>query len=193
MNYPLFWKTASPVRKRIYSIIFMLVLAIVVTILGSLVPLNAQDAKQISDTINQTRNEGLTKGNLIPSILLNNFGLCLAMFIPVAGAFFGLFVLFSTGIAIGAEIQVQSTTAASAPILNISPTTAIVGLIVFGLVFLLEYVSYSIAIAESIWLYKRLRQRQWKELKNAAKFIGIVAGFLIVGAVIETWLIMTIG
>jgi hypothetical protein len=171
----------------------MLVLAIVVTIFGSLVPLNAQDAKQISDTINQTRNEGLANGNLIPSILLNNFGLCLAMFIPVAGAFFGLFVLFSTGIAIGAEIQVQRATAASAPILNISPTTAIVGLIVFVLVFLLEYLSYSIAIAESIWLYRRLRQRQWKELKNATKFIGIVAVFLIVGAVIETWLIMIIG
>lgn len=193
MNYPLFWTTASPMRKRIYSIIFMLVLAILVTILGSLVPLNAQDAKQINDTINQTRTEGLANGNLIPSIFLNNFGLCLAMFIPVVGAFFGLFVLFSTGIAIGAEIQVQSATVASTPILNISPTTAILSLIVFGLVFLLEYVSYSIAIAESIWLYRRLRQRRWKELKNAAKFIGIVAIFLIVGAVIETWLIMTIG
>jgi hypothetical protein len=193
MNFPLFWKTASPVHKRIYSIIFMLVLAITVTILGSLVPLNAQDAKQINDTINQTRTEGLANGNLIPAIFLNNFGLCLAMFIPIVGAFFGLFVLFSTGIAIGAEIQVQSATAASAPILNITPTTAIISLIVFGLVFLLEYVSYSIGIAESIWLYRRLRQRQWKELKNAAKFIGIVAIFLIVGAVIETWLIMTIG
>ena len=193
MNYPLFWKTASPMRKRIYSIIFMLILATIVTILGTLVPLNIQDAKQIDNSLNQTRSEGLANGNLIPSIFLNNFGLCLAMFIPVVGAIFGLFVLFSTGIAIGAEIQVQSSTVASAPILNISPTTAIVSLVVFGLVFLLEYVSYSIGIAESIWLYRRLRQRRWNELKNAAKFIGIVAIFLIVGAVIETWLIVTIG
>jgi hypothetical protein len=193
MYYPSFWKDASSKRKRIYSILFMLVLAILVTILGSFVPLSAHDAQQINDQINQTRTEGLTNGTLIPSIFINNFALCLAMFIPLAGAVFGLFIMFNTGIAFGAEIQVQSATASSTPLPSISPLTAIIASLVFGLVFLLEYVSYSIGIAESIWLFRRLTQRRWGELKNTLKLIGIVAVLLIVGAVVETWLITTIG
>lgn len=193
MNYPSFWKTASLRRKRIYSIIFMFAFAVSLTVIGSLVPLSPQFAKEINDSINQTRTQGLENGTLIPSILLNNFGLCLAMFIPLAGAVLGLFIMFNTGLAFSAAIQVQSTTAASTPPLDISPTTAVIALLVFGLVFLLEYVSYSIAIAESIWLFRRLRQRKWGELKNAAILIGIVAVLLIVGSVVETWLISTIG
>jgi hypothetical protein len=193
MNYPLFWKNASSRRKRIYTIIFMFLIAVSLTLIGSLVPLSPQYAKEINDSINQTRNQGLENGSLIPTIFLNNFGLCLLMFIPIAGAAIGLFILFNTGLAFSAEIQVQSATASSTNLLNISPVTAIIALLVFGLVFALEYISYSIGIAESIWLYRRIRQRKWGEFKNAAILIGIVAALLIVGAVVETWLISTIG
>ena len=192
MDYPSFWKSASTRRKRIYSIIFMFVIAVSLTLIGSLVPLSPQYAKEINDSINQTRTQGLENGTLIPSILLNNFGLCLAMFIPLAGAVLGLFIMFNTGLAFSAAIQVQSTTAASTP-LNISPITAVIALLVFGLVFLLEYVYYSIGIAESIWLFQRLRQRKWGELKNAAILVGIVAVLLTIGAVVETWLISAFG
>jgi len=193
MDYPSFWKSASMRRKRIYSIIFMFVIAVSLTLIGSLVPLSPQFAKEINDSINQTRTQGLENGTLIPSIILNNFGLCLAMFIPLAGAVLGLFIMFNTGLAFSAAFQVQSTTVASTPPLDITPTTAVIALSVFGLVFLLEYVSYSIGMAESIWLFRRLRQRKWGELKNTAILIGIVAVLLIVGAVVETWLISTIG
>ena len=51
MNIPLpFWNNASLRRKRIYSIVFMLVLAILATLIGTLVPISAQDAKQINDS-----------------------------------------------------------------------------------------------------------------------------------------------
>jgi len=193
MDYPLFWKNASSKRKRIYTIIFMFLIAVSLTLIGSLVPLSPQYAKEINDSINQTRNQGLENGTLIPAIFLNNFGICLLMFIPIAGALLGGFILFNTGLAFSAEIQVQSATASSTSLPNISPITAIIALAVFGLVFALEYISYSIGIAESIWLYRRLRQRRWGELKNAAILIGIVAALLIVGAVVETWLISTIG
>jgi hypothetical protein len=56
-------------------------------------------------------------------------------------------------------------------------------------VFWLEFAAYSIAMAESIWLTRRLLQLRWNELKNTAIFIGICAAILIVGAVVETWLI----
>ncbi len=194
MRYPSFWINASPRRKRLYSIIIMLVLAILVTIVGSLLPISAQDAKQINDSINQTRTDNLANGTLIPYIFLNNFGLCLAMFIPLAGAVFGLFVMFNTGVALGAELKVQSVNdAAAASATNISPTTAIIGLVFIALTFVLEYVSYSIGIAESIWLYRRLTQKRWSELKNTAMLIGVVAGLLIIGASVETWVITVLG
>jgi hypothetical protein len=194
MNIPFpFWNNASPRRKRIYTIVFMLALTILVTILGTLVPLSAQDAKQINDTLNKTVTTNRSNGTLVPAIFLNNFGLCLAMFIPLAGAAFGLFIMFSTGIALGAELRVQSAATSSASIPNISPTTAILGLLGIGITFLLEYVSYSIAISESLWLFRRLTQKRWSKLKITGMFIGVVAAFLILGAIVETWVITAIG
>jgi hypothetical protein len=188
-----FWKNASPKRKRIYSIAFMLLLAILATIMGTLVPLSAHDAQVINDGVNQTVTTNTANGTLIPSIFINNFGLCLAMFIPLAGAVFGLFIMFNTGIALGAEIRVQSASASTAAAANISATTAMVGLLFIGLTFLLEYVSYSIGISESVWLFRRLSQKRWGHLKNTGILIGVVAALLITGAVVETWVITTIG
>src|SRR5674476_548638 len=97
MNIPFsFWKTASPKRKRIYSIIFMLILSITATILGTLVQLSAQDAKQLSDSVNAVITDNPTYTSLVVAIFLNNFKICLVMFIPFFGAGFGLFTLFST-------------------------------------------------------------------------------------------------
>ena len=194
MNIPFpFWKNASQRRKRIYSIVFMLVLAILATLIGTLVPISAQDAKQINDSINQTVTTNRANGTLIPSIFLNNFGLCLAMFIPLAGAAFGLFIMFNTGVALGAELRTQSASASTAAASSISPTTAVIGLLFIGLTFLLEYVSYSIAISESVWLFRRLSQKRWSELKITGMLIAMVAALLITGAVVETWVITTIG
>ncbi len=193
MNIPFsFWKTASPKRKRIYSIIFMLALCITATSLGTLVQLSAQDAKQLSDSTNGIITDNPTYPSLVAAILLNNFKICLVMFIPIFGAVFGLFVLFSTGVGIRAILDTQSASGASAAISTISPTTAILALVFVGLTFVLEYVSYSIGIAESIWLYRRLTQRRWRELKNTGILIGIVAVLLITGALVESWVITAI-
>ena len=56
-----------------------------------------------------------------------------------------------------------------------------------GAVFLLEYVSYAIAMTESVWLFRRIMQKRWGELKITAAVIGIVALLLIIGAVVETY------
>jgi hypothetical protein len=188
-----FWKNASSKRKRIYSTIFMLVLAVAVTLLGTIVPISDQYAKQINDSLNQTVTTNRTNGTLVQSIFLNNFLLCLGMFIPLVGSIFGLFEMLITGIALEAELRVQSASAASATVTHISATTAIIGLVFIGLTFLLEYVSYSIGIAESVWLFRRLTQRRWGELKNTGILIGIVAALLITAAIVETWVLTTIG
>jgi preprotein translocase subunit SecG len=156
------------------------------------VQLSAQDAKQLSDSTNGIITDNPTYPSLVGAILLNNFKICLVMFIPIFGAVFGLFVLFSTGVGIRAILDTQSASGASAAISTISPTTAILALVFVGLTFVLEYVSYSIGIAESIWLYRRLTQRRWRELKNTGILIGIVAVLLITGALVESWVITAI-
>ena len=187
--YPMFWKNASSKRKRIYSAMLIFVIAVFLTVLGTFVQLSPEDAKQISDSTNQTIAEGTANGTLAASIFINNFFLCLLMFIPVIGTALGLFIMFDTGVAIGAIISVQSTAGAPAAAANIDATTAILVLVLAGLTFLLEYVSYSIGISESIWLFRRLTQRRWRELKNTVILIGICALLLGIGAIIETWAI----
>lgn len=187
-----FWKTASPKRKRLYSTIFMLVLAVAATLIGTLVPLSAQDAKQLNDQVAQI-SQNKTSVELAEHIFTNNFSLCLLMFIPVAGAVIGLFIMFSTGIAIGAELQVQSASSAPATVAGMTATTAAIALAFIAITFLVEYVSYSVGMTESVWLFVRLNQRRWRELKNTAKLIGLVAVLLTIGAIVETWVITTLG
>ncbi|MDI9576574.1 MAG: hypothetical protein QM398_00380, partial [Thermoproteota archaeon] len=90
-----FWVNASPKRKRIYSTLFVLILAVVATLAGMLVPLSPEEAQMISDQLNRTITENTAQGTLISTIFLNNFSLCLLMFIPLAGLAIGLFILFS--------------------------------------------------------------------------------------------------
>jgi hypothetical protein len=56
-------------------------------------------------------------------------------------------------------------------------------------VFWLEFVAYSIAMAGSIWLFRRILQQRLSELKWTALSIGISALLLIIGAFVEVWLI----
>jgi hypothetical protein len=177
-----FWRNASPRRKRIYSIIIMLVIAILATVLGTLVPLSAQDSKQLSDSLNQTLSENRATGTLPQYIFLNNFEICLVMFIPIVGPLFGLFTLFSTGVALEAIANVQGY-----------PAIAGLFLLILTPIFWLEFVSYALGMTESVWLFRRLMQRRWRELKNTAIIIGVCALLLAIGAIVEAWLIMVAG
>lgn len=173
-----FWRNASSKRKRIYSIMFIFVLAFILTVVGSYIPISHNDAQTISDTLNSTLNAQKANNSLTGYIFLNNFSICLLMFIPIIGAVLGLAILFNTGIALGAIASVQGYPVA-------------IGLLslVITPVFWLEFTAYSVAIAESIWLTRRLMQRRWFEPKNAAILIALCAGILIVGAIVEVWLI----
>ena len=182
------WKNASPRRKRIYSLLVVLILAVLVTIIGMLIPVSTQEAQLISDQLNQTVTQGKANGTLIPDIFLNNFSLTLLMFVPLAGFAIGMFILFNTGQAFRAVFELQAASGAATATPDIQASTAILALVLIGAVFLLEYVSYTIGMTESIWLFRRIMQHRWKgELKYLAIFIGIAALLLIVGAIVETY------
>jgi hypothetical protein len=190
MKYPQFWTSASPKQKRIYSTVFVLMLAVLATFAGTMVPLGQEEAELIYNQLNQTS----SSPTLLTDIFVNNFPLCLLMFIPLAGIGIGLFILFSTGMAFRAVFDVQAASGfdSSATASSIDPTTAILVLVLAGAVFVLEYLSYTIAMTESVWLFRRLMQKRWKELKVLAILIGVVAALLAIGAVVE-WAALSIG
>jgi hypothetical protein len=157
-------------------------MSVVVTYAGTLVPLSTEDATTIYNQVNQTLIENNDFASLTGAIFVNNFSLCLIMFIPVAGAVFGFFTLFSTGTAIGAISMIQGF-----------PAILQLLLLMITPIFWLEFVSYSVGMTESIWLFRRLTQRRWRELKWTAIAIGITAGLLAIGAVVEAWLIIAAG
>jgi hypothetical protein len=177
-----FWANASTIRKRIYSIIIIFIIASIITVVGSFIPLNSQDAQSISNSLNETLTTNRANGSLTEYIFLNNFSICLVMFVPIIGPMLGFIILFDTGVALGAIASVQGY-------------PVFIGLLSLVLtpVFWLEFTAYSTAIAASIWLTRRLMQRRWLELKNTAILIAICAAILIVGAVVEAWLITTFG
>jgi hypothetical protein len=177
-----FWKNATPMRKRIYSIIIIFAIAVLVTVIGSFVPLSSQDAYQLSNQVNQTVNQNKANNTLTQYIFLNNFGICLLMFVPVIGPVLGMFILFDTGLALGAI----STTEGFPVLLGILS-------LVITPVFWLEFAAYSIAMDESIWLFRRLMQLRWREIKWTAVFIGICAALLAISAVIEVWIVTALG
>lgn len=177
-----FWTNASSKRKRIYSIIAVLIVAIIVTVIGSYVPLSHQDANSISQGLNQTLNQNKANGTLTPYIFMNNFQICLLMFIPVVGAGLGLFILFDTGIALGAIAATQGYPVWFA-LLNEFLTP----------IFWLEFAAYAIAMAESVWLFRRLMQGRWRNIRGTFMYIGICSVILLVSAYIEVWLISLIG
>jgi uncharacterized membrane protein SpoIIM required for sporulation len=180
MNFSIaIWTRASSRRKRLFSIIAVLIVALVVTGIGSLMPISAQDAEQISAELNQTVTTLQAEGLLAPYIFGNNLLICLVMFVPVIGPVLGLFIMFNTGTVVGAI-------AASS---GFSPLLALLAIFITPVGWL-EFAAYSTAMAESVWLFRRILQRRFfRELRNTTIFVTICTVLLAVGAIVETAII----
>jgi hypothetical protein len=185
-NLP-FWKNASSKRKRIYSAFFVVILIVVVTIIGFAIPPSSQDEKLLYNQLNQLQTQGIATGTLPLDFFIHNFLLCLLMFIPLVGLPIGLFIMFSTGQGFRALIDVQIASGVSSATPQIQASTAILILAGAVLTFIFEYTSYTLGMTESIWLFRRLTQRRWHELKYTAIFIGVAALLLTIAAIVESW------
>jgi membrane protease YdiL (CAAX protease family) len=176
-----FWKKMSSKRQRIITIIVFFLIGIIVTCIGTLAPLSQQEAQQINQDL-----ENLRSNVSVQYIFGNNLLICLVMFVPIVGPIFGLYALYNTGVVVEAQVVAGSST-------GISP------ILLFFLLFLfpftwLEFISYSTAFAESVWILRRFTQGLGRrEIKNAAFLIAIVTILLLIGAIIETVLIQAMG
>jgi uncharacterized membrane protein SpoIIM required for sporulation len=173
------WTKASSRRKRLLSIVAVFIVAVVITSVGSFMPISPQDAEKISSDLNQTSTTLQNQGALTQYIFGNNLLICLIMFIPVLGPVLGLFIMFNTGTVVGA-IAVSS---------GLSPLLSLIAIFITPVGWL-EFAAYSTAMAESVWLFRRFFQRRGlRELRNMTIFVTICALLLAVGAIVETALI----
>ena len=174
-----FWINASPRRKRILSTIAVLIVALMITAIGSLLPIDPQEAEQINRNLDQTVTSLSENGALMQFIFGNNLFICLLMFVPIVGPLLGCYILFNTGTVIGAI-----ATAGGYPL-----TIAFVALFLTPVAWL-EFTAYSVSMGESVWLFRRILQRRGKrEFKNVCFFVTICAVLLLVGALTETALL----
>src|SRR3989304_5428289 len=173
------WTKASPIRKRLLTILVVLLVSLVVTGVGALMPINPQEAQEISEDLNQTTNQMEENGTLLQFIFGNNFLICLLMFVPVRGPLLGFLIMFNTGTVVGA-IATSG---------GYSPAVVLASLFLTPVAWL-EFAAYSTAMSESIWLLWRFTRRlSLHELRNTSLLISICAVLLAVGAIVEIALI----
>jgi len=173
-----FWRNAPTKIKRILTIAAFFLLSIIVTVAGVLTPLSHEEASEIEKELEEIQ-ENVT----VQLIFGNNFMICLVMFVPIAGPIFGSYVLHNTGIVIAAA----------------SVAEGLPSLLVFTFLFAfpftwLEFLAYSIAFAQSVWLTWRIIQHKGKkELVNTCVLISICAVMLLIAAIVEMAIISYFG
>jgi hypothetical protein len=117
-------------------------------------------------------------------IFVHNVLIALPMFIPGFGVAWGLFSAYSTGFAYSA------IAAANADVAQLNPLAIL--LTPFGL---MEMAAYSIAMSRSTLLAKNVFQKNWELIKNEKLIlsieIGIVIALLLIGGIVEMWMIET--
>jgi hypothetical protein len=167
--------------KRLFIIGVFFALAVTITAAGTIAPLSSSDEAVLKQELDKTR-----QNISVQVIFGNNLMICLIMFVPVVGPAFGSIVLFDSGLAIQAEVTLDAN--ASAP--NVPPVLVLLASFILPHT-VLEFISYSSALAESAWLtgYIIKRRNRRRELVRMCVFISICAVLLLAGAAIEYALI----
>ena len=117
-------------------------------------------------------------------IFVHNTTIALPMFILGFGVLWGLFSVYSTGFVYCA------LAAANADVAQLNPLAVL--LTPFGL---MEMSAYSIAMSRSTLLAKNIIQKNWELIKHEKLIlsieISIVVALLLIGGIVEMWMIET--
>ncbi|MEM3641552.1 MAG: stage II sporulation protein M [Candidatus Bathyarchaeia archaeon] len=169
------WRSFSTRIKRLITIAIFFFLSLALTIAGASTPLTHSEAQDIKQEFDKMRENAS-----VQFIFGNNFLLCLSFFIPVFGPVFGCYVLYSTGVVIAADSIIE----------GVHPLVSFLLLFIFPFTWL-EFLAYSTAFSQSVWLIWRVIKRQWKrEIVNTCIFISICAVMLLAAAIIEMAIIL---
>ena len=164
-------------------ILTVLFLNILVTSAGALSKVEDPQAQLIARDFKEMEKMLRTVG--VQLIFGNNMMYCLVMFIPFLGPISGFYVLYSTG----------RVLAALGYVLGLDPLLLFSSLLIYPHSWL-EFISYSLAISESIrlsiYVLKYRLKRLKAELPRTAKYISLCAALLLTGALIEIALITLI-
>ncbi|MEM3566782.1 MAG: hypothetical protein QXK18_07925 [Candidatus Bathyarchaeia archaeon] len=171
------WEELPASVKRILTVIFFLLISLLITFAGALKPLNMEEAEEINkemEKIHKSVSEvDLFRGTTI--IFGNNFVLCLLFFVPFLGPIFGFSILYNTGVVVAAQSVSEGA----------NPVLALLSLFIFPFAWM-EFLAYSIAFTQSLWLIFRTIQGAWKkELINTCIMVTICAVILLTAAIIE--------
>lgn len=172
-----FWKNSPSRVKRVLTIAGFLFLSIIITIAGVLTPLSSEEANTIGNELDNTRKtiDSMPVMQQVSFIFGNNLMICLAAFVPIAGPVFECYVLYSTGVVIAAGSITE----------GVNPLLVFLFLFIFPFAWL-EFIAYSVALAQSVWLTWRIIQRRFRsEIVTTCIFISICAVMLLLAAVIE--------
>ena len=181
---PNFWKTQPSNIKRIFSILAFFFLATLVTTVGVLTPLSPEDTNALNSELEKIQQEtkNMDVWQSTAFIFTNNFRICLLLFVPIAGPAIGFYAFYNTGLVIGAQSSVM----------HMPALTVFVALFVFPHTWM-EFIAYSMALAQSVWLIRRIIQRKAKnELVKTCIFIAVCAAILLAAALAEAYLIASI-
>lgn len=175
------WRGFSTRVKRVITILMFFLISVAVTVVGVSTPLTSEEASEINKELGEMQDyvssADVFRGTTL--IFGNNFVLCLSFFVPFVGPLFGFYVLYSTGVVIAAQSICN----------GINPHLAFLLLFLFPFTWL-EFLAYSAAFAESVWLSWRIITRNWKrEIVNACIIVSICAVTLLIAAFIEMMLI----
>ncbi len=154
-----------------------LLFVIIVIAIGTSTPLSTSEGEEILEGFESSLPDIATT-----PIFFNNFLIAVIMFIPVFGPTIGTIILHTTGVVI----------AAAGMSADIPGILLLLGLLIFPFAWL-EFISYSIAITQSIFLIIGLLRKHFKkELVRTAFLILTVFVMLFVAAFIEAILILAL-
>ncbi len=181
MSIPNFWRDYSQRGKRIITILVFFLLSLIITMAGVLTPLSSEDAKARNDELDQVqaRFQNMDVWEKSVAIFVNNFRICMWMFVPIAGPLIGFYALYNTGLYIGAGSQV----------IHMSGVVILLFLFIFPHTWL-EFIVYSTALSESFWLpWSIVRRKTKQEIKKMLLTIAVCAAILLGAALVEAWIL----
>lgn len=166
-------------QRILLFFVFLAVFSIAFSI-GAEMEVSQEEAGIFLDEFNKLL-DSLKGENFGLEIFLHNVEIALPMFIPGFGVVWGIFSAFSTGFAFAAIATTNSFLDKIPPVTMIFTTP-------FGL---MELAAYSIGMSRSFLLIvglfkKRSVLQQWKQTLLE---IGIVIGLLLLGGIIEAYMI----